>query len=424
MTYKKYDYDSYQIYTIQTDKFKNCYIEVNFRDDVRELNVCQRNFLNNVMVYSSLKYPSKRKMLIAQEELYNADFGGGSSRVGYNIFSSFSLDFLHPKFILEEDYLDKCLEFFFQNILNPNIHDQKFDDEVVQIIKERTHVNIDRYKENASSFAKVDSRNILFPDSFSGKQIRGTHEEVDAISPSSLYEEYLAMLQNAHCEILVIGELDMDMVAQKIARLFHKNSIVQKEIPFTIDNPIQSLRRVNKNSHFAQTFLLMYYQLASLSDKERYYVMPIFQRIFGGGALADKISKYLRIENSLCYACGCSFVLADNFGMVIAGLKKENVENAISLIHKALNEMLHGDVSEEELNVQKNKFLSDLKLRRDSIYGLIDNYYFSILTNAPLFSEYEEYIKQISIKDLQQFARKMKYALEYVLEERDECDRD
>ena len=72
MKYKKYNLDSYDIYTIQTDKFKNCYIEVRFREDVRNINLSRRNLLAAAMQYTSLKYPTKREMIIALEELYNS----------------------------------------------------------------------------------------------------------------------------------------------------------------------------------------------------------------------------------------------------------------------------------------------------------------------------------------------------------------
>ena len=52
-------------------------------------------------------------MIIASEELYNIGFGGGTSRYGYNIISTFNIDFLDPKYITEKDYLENSLTFFF-----------------------------------------------------------------------------------------------------------------------------------------------------------------------------------------------------------------------------------------------------------------------------------------------------------------------
>ena len=113
MEEKTYNYDSFVIYTVKTDKFKNGYIEVNFRDDIRNVDVPKRNMLTNLMRYSTLKYPSNKELKIAQENLYDLSFTSATSRVGYNIISSFSMDFLHPKYVNEKDYLKQCLSFFF-----------------------------------------------------------------------------------------------------------------------------------------------------------------------------------------------------------------------------------------------------------------------------------------------------------------------
>ena len=69
MNYKTYNFNSYQIYTLETKKFKNCYIEVNFRGNAKDTNLAQRIFLGNYMYYLTRKYPSRRQMRIQTEEL-------------------------------------------------------------------------------------------------------------------------------------------------------------------------------------------------------------------------------------------------------------------------------------------------------------------------------------------------------------------
>ena len=61
MKYKKYDFESFQIFTVKTDKFKNGYLEINFRDDIRNANACRRNFLNQAMLYNSKKISDQKR---------------------------------------------------------------------------------------------------------------------------------------------------------------------------------------------------------------------------------------------------------------------------------------------------------------------------------------------------------------------------
>ena len=71
MTYQNYEYPSMQIMTAKTDKFKNAYIEVNFREDIRKMNPASRVFLSSLMTYNSNIYKTRRELKIKQEELYN-----------------------------------------------------------------------------------------------------------------------------------------------------------------------------------------------------------------------------------------------------------------------------------------------------------------------------------------------------------------
>lgn len=417
MKYKKYNYDSFQILTIQTDKFKNCYMEVNFRDDIRKINSTRRKFLTDMLVYSSLKYPTKRDLIIAEEELYNLGGSSGCYRIGYNICSYFSMDILHPKFVTEKDYLDKALQFCFELLLNPNIKDGSFDEKSYEIIKERLHVSVDQYKENPSAYARIESKKLLFPDSITGTRMVGTHEDIDEISREDLVKEYKQMFQNSCCEILLIGDLDMDEMAKKIAKYFYKPSIVQKEIPTVVHNAILPFQEQIVTSQFNQTHLLQYYQFPLLSYYEKNFVFPLFQKIFGQGSLSDKLGKYLRMENSLCYSYGFSPVVGEGYSFVSTQLKKDNVALAIQYIDKAFQEMKKGDFLDEELETQKKKCLSDLKLREDSIYGLIDNYYYHEIFDVALIEEYYHEIMSVTKDDIKTLAQKMNLSFRYILEE-------
>lgn len=417
MKYKKYDYDGYKIFTIQTDKFKNCYLEVDFREDARCVDFTKRSLLSNLLGFTSLDYPTKREMRIAQEELYNVSFGGGCSRAGYNFFTDFSIDFLNPKYVLEENYLEDVIAFLFRILKRPNKGDGSWDERSFEIIKEREMAALEQYKERPLNYAMVESKSRIFSESISSKRIKGTTKELEIVTKEDMVLEYEKMFQDSHCDILIIGDLDMDFVVQLIKKYFHKASIVMEDIPFVVSQEKVKLRKDVEDSTYQQTQLLVYYQFDALTDFEFNFVVPLFTMILGSAGMTDKLTKYLREENSLCYYCGCGFSAWDSYSFIYTGLKKENIELALKYIHIAMDEMKNGDISLEYLEKQKEKFLSDLSLREDNMYGLIDNYYFHEIANRPLYEDYKKEIQNVSIKDLQQFARKMYEVYEYVLEE-------
>ena len=417
MKYQTFDYDGYKIFTIQTDKFKNCFIEVNFREDVRNLSMAKRNFLNELMQYTSAKYPTKREMKIAQEELYNITYQTAVARVGYNFFSSFSLDLLDPKYIKEENYLEECIKFLSEMILKPDMKDKIWNERSFEIIKERILVSIDNYKEKPTSFAGVDSKNRLFKDSIQSKMIVGSKEEVLEIKKEDLYQEYVDMFANSHCEILVIGNLDMTEVVSLIRKYFKKTSIVLDKIPFEISMKIFPKKDEIVESKYKQTQLLKYYSFDKLTEYEKYYIAPIFRRILSSADMTDKLTTYLREENALCYFCGAVFQVKESYAFLYTGLNYQNVSKALEKMDLAIDEMLKGKIALDYFEKQKEKCLADLKLHEDNMYELIDNYYFHEISGRPTFEDYRNVVSSIKIKDLQAFAKKMHPVYLYILKE-------
>ena len=109
MKYNVYDCNSYRIHTIKTDKFKNCSMEIMFRNKLEKKEITQNNMLVDILMYSSKKYPKKRDVAIELENLYSASMRGFSTRLGNSVMLSFVLDFLNPKYC-EEGYLNDVLE--------------------------------------------------------------------------------------------------------------------------------------------------------------------------------------------------------------------------------------------------------------------------------------------------------------------------
>ena len=424
MEEKTYNYDSFVIYTVKTDKFKNGYIEVNFRDDIRNVDVPKRNMLTNLMRYSTLKYPSNKELKIAQENLYDLSFTSATSRVGYNIISSFSMDFLHPKYVNEKDYLKQCLSFFFECLLKPDIKNDAWNPQSFEIIFELLISNIDIYKENPTSYAVIESRKRLFKDSISGKRIIGTQEEIKKLDEKALASDYQNMFQNSICEMVLVGDFNMDEMAKMINSLFYKPSIVEKQIPNIIEQKQISYYEEEEKRNYKQTQIMQYYLLDSLTTKEKKFVVPLFRQILGTGALCDKLGYYLRTKNSLCYTYFSSFSLSDSYLLLSTAIKEKNIKKALQCFDRVMLEMKKGNIDAEDLENKKLKVITNAKFQLDSIYGIAENCYNSNVFQTTSINEYLSEIPKVTIKDLKVLSSKMHKCYTYILKEGEADGRD
>ena len=60
MEYKKTSFGGYNLHLIKTDKFKNCHIEVVFRNTLNSEEITKRQFLTRILCESNSKYPTNQ----------------------------------------------------------------------------------------------------------------------------------------------------------------------------------------------------------------------------------------------------------------------------------------------------------------------------------------------------------------------------
>ena len=417
MEYKQYKFDSFRILTVKTDQFKNCHIEINFVSDAEKVNIPLRTFLTNIMEYSTQKYQSRRELLIALEELYNSEFNCTTTRIGKSLFSTFSLDFINPQYVNDKKYLEQCVNFLCEVVLKPNINNEQFSEKAIQIIKERLHMNIDKYKEDALDYAILDSHEKLFADSFIKQRIIGTHEDIDNITNKLIYQDYLEMLKNSTVDILISGDLEMDKIVKLFQKHFHKKSIVEKEYLYNSNPTIKPLIEMEVQKNYVQTQLLMYIQYKDLTFFEANVVLNVYLQILGNANYTDKLGTYLRKENSLCYYRGINLRKSDNYFVIYTGLNHKNVTKAKEMIFKALKEMEKGIIDEQYFEKQKEKMISNIIMGEDSQSQILDNYYFHVLFGKLLTDKLKEEIAKVTIEDIKKLAKKLKLTMIYVLKE-------
>ena len=419
MEYKIHDCKSYKIHTIKTDKFKNCSMEIMFRNKLVKSEITQNNMLVDMLVHSSNKYPKRRDVSIELENLYSASFRGFTTRLGSSVMLSFCLDFLNPKYC-EKGYLDDVLSLPFEMLLNPNIKNNEFDNRSFNIIKNRIKSDIESIKENATKYAFRRSLINMDENSPSSYYMVGYMDDLEAITPSNLVDAYNNLLNNYTCDIFVIGNLDMDEVVTTIKNKFNNRTIKTDKIELYVDN---SLRKKNidieETGKYEQDSFIMIYNLDDLSERERNFVIHIYNIILGSGGLTSKLYRYLREENSLCYNVSSMIQKYDGLLMIYSGIDGKDKDLCIELVNKAMKEMSSGDFSDLELDNAIKTVISSLKMGEDTQGGIVNNYLFNYLDNLPLYEERVKEFKTVTKEEVINVAKRIKLNTIYLLKGED-----
>lgn len=414
MVYKLHKNGVFNIHTIKTDRFKNIRMEIIFRNNIDVETVHKRTVLFDMLMETSEYYKTKRDISLKLEELYNAICYATTLRMGNVVLSSVAMDFLNPKYT-DEDYLSEALKFPFNLIFHPNISDNEFSNDTLEIIKSRIISDIKCLKEDPQKSAIINGLKAFDKDSVSSINLSGTEERVNDITSASLYETYKDILTHDYIDIFIIGDFNENEVISKIVEYASFKTIKTHEITMEVKNKVaKKVREVTDESKFSQSQILFILNTLDLTDYEKKYPFIIYNMILGGGSLETKLYHSLRDENSLCYNVQSLFQKNDNLELIITAVDKSNEEKTKSLINKTIKDM-ETKVTEDEVKRAISAIISSINMSLDSPERIIDVYFFEYLKSIDDIETRINEFKKVTPKDVMKIAKKVKTNTIYIL---------
>ena len=407
MIYKEYKTETYNIYTIKTDKFKTCHMEILFRNNINKEEITKRNIVSELLVENSFDYPTRRELVIKLEDLYNSYLYSVTNRIGSSIITSFCFDFINPDLVNEK--LDEFIKFPLETILKPNTKNNEFDSTTFNYIKDRIKKDIESVIEDPKKYTFNKLLSNMCKNTESSININGYIEDLETITTSNTYEYYQNMLEHDYIDIYIIGNIDMDKVSEIIQNNFKINVYKDHIVNYDINNQsIKKEQKLYEYSDYSQENICIGLNISNINEFEKNYVANIYNMILGGGSLETKLYNRLRNDNSLCYNCSSIYQKFDKLIILHTAISKENEELAIKLMKKALNDIKNGDITEEELENAKQLIKTTLNMSQDVPGRIIDNYIFKNLYGLDDLGKRIENYNKVTIKDIIEFSKKLK----------------
>ena len=416
MVYKPYKCNSYNIHTIKTDRFKTVHMEIIFRKNIVKEELVNYAFLVDMLMESSKNYPKRKDVITKLEELYKLVVYGTTIKTGNVLSSNFMADFIDPKFIDEDGYLENVIKFIFEMLMNPNATNEEFDLKEFNFVKERLKREIKSIDDNPFKSSMRKAIEAMDKSSVTAFPLMGSVEELDDITPSSLYKYYKKLFKDNTCDIFIIGNVDSDNIVSLIQKYFKHRYINTNKLVLRVDNKEKKKVTTKEDvSENLQANLVMIYNIGELPEVERHVTMQVFNYIFGSGGLTSKLYKRIREENSLCYNISTLYLKYDELLVIHISLDTANVKRAVSMVKKCLKEMQTGDFLDSDLEDAKKSISLALDLTSDNNSSLLNNYVFHEFDNLPLIDERKKSLAKLTKEDVVNVSKKLKLNTIYVL---------
>lgn len=417
MNYKKTSTFSYNLHTIKTNKFKTITVKINFKRKLIKDEITARNMIVSLLCDSTKEFPTKRLMSIECENLYELGYVGMNYTSGiYNIMS-FEATFLNEEYT-EPGMLDKSIKFLSDLIFNPNVDSKGFKEENFKLAYNLLKENILSQKENSDLYSKIRLLEEMEPDTCVSYRKCGYIEDLEKLSPKTLYQYYESILNSDTIDIFVIGNISVSNIRKIIENNFKQIRTLKKptQSHFYLPKKHRFIpKKVFESQKINQSKLVLGYKIDKMTDFELRYVLNVYSYILGGSA-DSKLFKTVREENSLCYYINSIPHPLNSIMLINAGINKKNYDKVVALIKTAVKDVKRGKFSNDDIIKAKVTYANSLKELEDSPDSILGLYAGIEYLKSDDLTERLNKINRVTAADVVRLASKVHLDTIYMLE--------
>lgn len=410
-----------KLHTINTNNFKTNLYAIFLATPLKRENVTLDALLTAVLRRGTNNMTSQDVISKKLEEMYGASFDCGIEKTGDNHIFKFYLESINEEFLPEkEEIAQKCLEILFDIVFNPLIEGDKFKEEYVQGEKENIKQIIQSKIDNKSKYALDRCIEEMFKDQAYGLYKYGYVEDLEKITPQSLYEYYKKLINNCKIDIFCSGIIE----SKHIENIVQENELIKSANPrkaeYVVNNEITEEVEIKQEKvvedHMQVTQGKLVIGLTVNDTKEgSKYTASLYNAILGGGA-NSKLFQNVREKESLAYTAGSNYVRQKNSIFIRCGIEIENYEKALQTIKQQLEDIKNGEFDEKNIENSKNLIIESVKSIPSEQDTEITYYYGQELSSE--FTTIDQYIEKIkwqSKKEIIDLASKVKVNTIYFL---------
>jgi len=413
--------DGIKLHIIPNDIYKTNLIRIAFTIDADKDTVTDTAMLPLILKQGSMNYPTQEKINTRLEELYGAEFVANIDKKGDLQVISFEADCIKDKYIPTKESITKeVFDLIFDIVLNPLIEDGAFNNNYLDIEKEKLKKMINELVDDKDAYSYYNCIHEMFGDEGYGLYQMGIESEVEKIDSKSLYEYYQKFIDKAKIDIFVSGEVDSDAIKTYIdekvkdlkPREFDATSLISTISAKNVDNPKEIFEKLD----VTQGKLVMGCTIDSKQDN-RNYVGLVYNSILGSGA-SSLLFQNVREKASLAYYAVSRFIDVKSLLFIRAGIEIKNYNKALNLIKEQMNKIIEGDFTQENIDDAKTTLYSNLRNVPEAQESSI-NYYFmqEFYIQKDSIESLMEKIEAVSKEEVIEFAKSVKLNVIYFLKD-------
>ena len=411
-----------RLHYIHTEQFKTLSVGVHFHRPLSEKEASANALLTSVLRRGSEKLRDAVSLNRHLQDLYGAFFDSDIRRKGEDQILSFFINTVADAYLPQgKGCSQKVIDTLYDMILCPQVTDGAFRADYVAQEKVNLINDIKAQINDKRSYALWRLIECMCEGEPYSVCELGRVDEVEKLTPESLYTQYKTVLSQSPIDIFVTGNADIEAVLKLTEeRFFGVNPAVLSYPETGLYVPKKEVQEVSESYDVTQAKLSIGFYTGIGPKDPRYSALMVYNSIFGSGA-HSKLFNNVREKLSLAYYASSRLERYKGMMVVSSGIEYKNKEKAQAEIFAQAEAMRRGEISDYEFDVSVKSIVNSLRSLGDSNGYLADYYLGQVVSGTGISLEEQcQSILAVTKQDVVSVAQEIKPEMVYVMKGRKE----
>ncbi len=355
---------------ITTDKFKSGCLSVNMITQLTRETASLNALVPMVLRRGCKSYPDLESFAGRLDDLYGAVISPTVRKIGEIQTVGLIADFVDDRYLPEEtDLFAQVLDLAAEMLLEPVREKGLLSESYVESEKEK---QLDRLRSRINDKRSYALQRIIecmcdYEDYAISRL--GDEESTEAITPKSLTDRWMTLLETAPMEVFYMGGKGFKEVKKMLRKAFR--DLPRGELDFDIGTDIRmntvepKARLFTEELAVNQGKLSMGFRLGEIMDDPDYAALYVLNALYGG-TVTSKLFMNVREKLSLCYYASSMCDVNKGVMFVYSGIDFDKYDAAYNEILAQLDAVKNGDFTEEDLDAARQAVAAELRTYMDS----------------------------------------------------------
>ena len=403
-----FKFNNIDFHMVKTDKYKTVTGIVSLVKPLNKEDFTYYSLLNRLIGSSSKNYPTKKELSNKMFELYDCIAYMSTSYSYKTVNNLFVFQSVNDKYLNKKNVVKDCVNLLKEIMFNPLLTNEAFDEKNFYEEVRSLENDIKNIYNNKKKYSFRKLMEHMAPNDIISVSTLGDLNILKEITPKSLYDFYLDILNNSWVNIGIIGDVSKEEV-ENYFNDFHINSCKYNDLHFfpSIVNFKDDVIEAKESQDIVQAKLMIGFRF-DIDYQSKYYIPLILFNAMYGGMFGSSLFMTIRERYSLTYDISSELIINKKMLLVSCGVDGKNVDKTSDLVIRELENYRTGNIDSKILNIAKEFLINDLKEMEDSPFGSLSFQLENIINNRPSTNQIIDKIKDVTINDIIEVSKLIK----------------